>query len=573
MPQTTSLKEKVRKAFMRYTLIPLLIVAVAVSAFFYFNSSQILIRQTEEAGQALAADLSEMHESYAQFIEETAQSAIVIDYLDFMQGESSLFQAFYEFNTQQIIQSDFFLFDKNESLVLSNAIDVDQLAPDLADYFLTSKRLLDRQESPVINRVNQIPYHNGRLSSYLYGAQIVDENEEKGYVFYLLHEEDFLTLLFQHPVNLSVITDPYDTIIATSNNSVRDFLNKYRPDVEEGMNVQIRDNDFVQAKEQIPGSALSVYTLNPVQQYSSTLAIITGFFLVLSLFIFIVLRVLSSKLSDKLTESINNMTESINQFKIGSNDYYLKSSDEEEMNVLAGQFNDMLDEIKQLIREKEELSKRQRESEIKHLELQFNPHFVFNVLESIRYSILIEPKNAEKSILALSKLLRYSVQKSDQEVLLVDELNQLQHYIDLHQLRFEDSLHYVVEVDPMLQLHQHVILLPRLLIQPLVENAIKHADPKGEALQIHVQMRLKQNQLLCTVIDNGKTCTFEKVDLLTKELQDENSSEIGLGLYNVHRRIQLLFPDNKGLDVAVNNGGLRVSFEMPLILTHERSVG
>ncbi|MFB1082099.1 sensor histidine kinase [Jeotgalibacillus sp. JSM ZJ347] len=570
--QPNSIKEQARKIFIRYTSILLILVTVAVSAFFYINSSQMSARQTENAAAQLSAQLASVHESYTAFIERMKNSERVHDYIRTQSGESSLFQSFYEFNTDQTVQSDFFLFDQNEALILSNALDNDQLSLSQADYFASSIRLIRLNGEDYITRVNRIPYHNGKISSFLYGSEVLENGEVTGYIFYMLHEEDFLDLLFQQAIHLAVITDQFDTIVATSNNSVGDFLNKYRPQPLANGNVKIRENELVQSQDQVEGTSLTVYTLNPPQTITSPAIWLVSFLIVLFISLFFLLKVMSDRLSYSLTASVNGMIESIKHFKSGNADYYLKPSEDYEIQVLTDQFNAMLDEINTLISEKEELSERQKQTEIKQLEAQFNPHFVFNILESIRYLILIEPRRAEESILALSKLLRYSVKHNEDKVSVQEELNYLEHYMKLHHLRFNQSIQYEVKMDPMVRLHIEQIVIPKLLFQPLIENAIKHGYSTGKKLNILISLSFKNHQLICSVTDNGQSINEAQLTNLQNQLQLNRSSQLGLGLYNVHRRIQLLFPENKGVHLSLEYEGFSVSFSIPLMLIHERGV-
>lgn len=570
--QPNSIKEQARKIFIRYTSILLILVTVAVSAFFYVNSSQMSVRQTDNAAAQLTAQLALVHESYTTFIERTKSSERVHDYIRTQSGESSLFQSFYEFNTGQTVQSDFFLFDSKESLILSNALDNDQLSLQQADYFASSIRLIKLSEEDYITRVNRVPYHNGKTSSFLYGSEVVANGEVTGYIFYMLHEEDFLDLLFQQAIHLAVITDQFDTIVATSNNSVGDFLNKYRPQPLTNGNVKIRENELVQSQDHVEGTSLTVYTLNPPQTITSPAIWLISFLIVLFVSVFLLLKVMSDRLSYSLTASVNGMIESIKHFKSGNADYYLKPSEDYEIQILTDQFNAMLDEINTLISEKEELSERQKQTEIKQLEAQFNPHFVFNILESIRYLIIIEPKRAEESILALSKLLRYSVKKNVDEVSVREELNYLEHYMRLHQLRFNQAIQYEVKMDPMVRLHVEQIVIPKLLFQPLIENAIKHGYSTGRQLNILISLSFKNNQLICSVTDNGQTIDATQLKNLLNQLEITGSNQLGLGLYNVHRRIQLFFPENRGVHLSLENDRFKVSFSIPLTLIHERGI-
>jgi LytS/YehU family sensor histidine kinase len=208
------------------------------------------------------------------------------------------------------------------------------------------------------------------------------------------------------------------------------------------------------------------------------------------------------------------------------------------------------------------------ETEIKALRSQMNPHFTFNVLNSIQYYVSENDLDAAELYLEkFSSLIRMILDQSRSTYIsLEQEITMLRLYLELEEMRFEKKFNYAITVDPALKIHD--ILLPGMLIQPIVENAIKHGirHKEGEAF-INVEFTLKNAALLCHVTDNGvgraeaaklKSATGHKsaATSITKERMEALGS-----LYH----IRLTYKTEDLYDREGVATGTRVSVEMPYI--------
>ncbi len=183
------------------------------------------------------------------------------------------------------------------------------------------------------------------------------------------------------------------------------------------------------------------------------------------------------------------------------------------------------------IRQKANLDKLLAQTEMKALHAQMNPHFVFNCLNSINEMILLnENQQASHYLSKFAHLIRTTLDQSTREwVSLQQTIDYLQRYIELEKIRRND-FRFLIETDPALQPEE--IFLPPMLIQPLLENAIWHG--KNKDLEIKMRFYIKQQQLICEVIDNG--IGIEQ-SVLNKN-KDKNYHSIGIS--NIQQRIRLL---------------------------------
>lgn len=195
----------------------------------------------------------------------------------------------------------------------------------------------------------------------------------------------------------------------------------------------------------------------------------------------------------------------------------------------------------------EELKKIARETEIKALQAQVSPHFLFNTINIIVSMIRTDPERARKLLLSLSNFFRQNLAGTNKAwSSLEDEVKQIKSYLEIQEARFSGELELDWDVDETL-LHLQV---PTLTMQPLVENAIKHGrGSSNEPLKITIVIKKESNIPFVSIEDNGKGISNERLSTLTKQpIQSEKGA--GIGLYNVHRRLSDMLSPNSGLKIV-----------------------
>ena len=201
--------------------------------------------------------------------------------------------------------------------------------------------------------------------------------------------------------------------------------------------------------------------------------------------------------------------------------------------------------------EREQLEARLARAQLQSLRLQLNPHFLFNTLNTINALIDTDRRAAERVISGLSELLRMSLSTaSEQEVTLARELDLLAHYIDIQQIRFQDRLTVRFAIDP----DARFALVPNLVLQPLVENAIRHGiAPRAAPGHVVVTARRKGDRLDLRVVDDGvgESASVEHRD--------------GVGLGNTRARLLSLYGADHRFEAGTPPGasGFAVTIEIP----------
>lgn len=202
-------------------------------------------------------------------------------------------------------------------------------------------------------------------------------------------------------------------------------------------------------------------------------------------------------------------------------------------------------------------------NELIALQLQINPHFLFNTLQAISFKsaqITHGSTVVNAMIENLSDILKYSLASRELLVPVQDEIACLKKYVKIQQFRFGNRFYTYYEVDE----HSLSFRLPRLLLQPLVENSISHGiRPSTESVKyIRVRIYEKNDRLSITVTDTGSGMDQERIRQVYKQINDENSRNIGLT--NVNRRLLLYYGQEAGLKIRSKKGvGTSISFTIP----------
>ncbi|MCK8058195.1 MULTISPECIES: LytS/YhcK type 5TM receptor domain-containing protein [unclassified Fusibacter] len=195
-----------------------------------------------------------------------------------------------------------------------------------------------------------------------------------------------------------------------------------------------------------------------------------------------------------------------------------------------------------------------KSAEIKTLRAQIQPHFLFNALNTVMALIRIDPQKAREVLTDLSYFLRSSFKLSAEKVTLEDELETVKAYVNVEKARFEERISIEYDINAPLSL-----MIPPLMIQPLVENAIKHGiinRQSGGLLKLSIY--LNKDELTISVEDNGKGIPKDIVESLKR-----NQELSGIGLSNINRRLMNHF-DRKLQIRSMLNSGTKVSFSIPM---------
>lgn len=249
----------------------------------------------------------------------------------------------------------------------------------------------------------------------------------------------------------------------------------------------------------------------------------------------------------------------------------------DEIGIMIKTFNLMIESLQRLIHENYEASLKmkdialkKKEAELYALQSQINPHFLFNTLESIRMKL--HNKNdddATEMIVNLSKILRKSLNWNGEIVLLSEEMDFVKNYLDIQKCRFKEKLSYSIEISVELT----EIKIPKFIIQPIVENAIKHGlEKKRGKGRLLITASKSEENIIIMVRDDGIGIENEVLEKIRNELNNGNviKKNENIGIKNVNDRISLLYGKNYGIKIeSIKGEGTTVYLMIPLTICND----
>ncbi len=268
---------------------------------------------------------------------------------------------------------------------------------------------------------------------------------------------------------------------------------------------------------------------------------------------------MSYLIASKVTKPIKKLTNLMQQVEQGDLNVVIDITRKDEIGVLAASFNSMVGRLKRLIEEVYVTRLKRKEAELKALQAQIDPHFLYNTLDTIYWTSRQE--NASKSgelVEALAKLFRLSLNKGNEVTTIKKEVEHLNSYLFIQKMRYDQEPQIEITIEPSLYPY-HTI---KLILQPLVENALYHGiaelDKPGEIAVTGAEV---DGEFVFEVSDNGVGMTVEKIQ---EVFRDDNGSQGGYGLKNVDERIKLYFGEDYGITIKSEPGkGTRVRVRIP----------
>ncbi|MFI3213293.1 MAG: histidine kinase [Eubacteriales bacterium] len=260
----------------------------------------------------------------------------------------------------------------------------------------------------------------------------------------------------------------------------------------------------------------------------------------------------SSILSRTVTKPLSDLNQSMEDFGDGNLQVQLKVVSNDEFGKIGHTFNHMAEQLQLLIQERYTLKMSQQNAQFYSLVTQINPHFINNILQSIG-SVALEKDAPEiyTASMTLAKMLRYSISKGD-SVSLDDEITNVLQYLSIQKFRFEDKFEYTFQIDDALR----TLPIPKLTLQPLVENALIHGiEPSPNPCHLHLQCcKTLDNNLKIVIYDDGIGIPSHKLTSIKNNLLQTQNNLIlettSIGLTNVYQRLKILFGDLFEFDIT-----------------------
>lgn len=304
--------------------------------------------------------------------------------------------------------------------------------------------------------------------------------------------------------------------------------------------------------------------LNAVQQ-KITSQIITEMILIAVITAFAIVLVLrySIKLSRSITVPLVSLSRRAED--VAGGDLTVREPEKSEIHeiqTLSIGMEQMIERLNQQMKEGEQRQESLRKAELALLQAQINPHFLYNTMDTIIW--LIEAEKTEEAVEMVSNLssfFRHSLSKGEDVITIEEEERHVRSYLQIQHARYKDIMKYQVDIDPALR----SALIPKLTLQPLVENALYHGIKQKRAVgSIQINGWMESGHIILRVIDNGMGMTQERLIRLRSSM--ESDERVGFGLSAVNQRLQLQFGREYGLSVSSREGvGTTVIARIPVL--------
>ena len=280
--------------------------------------------------------------------------------------------------------------------------------------------------------------------------------------------------------------------------------------------------------------------------------------------IFVMNLVLSKKITQSVTGPIKTLCEAADAVAQGDFRSTTEIDAGDELQVLTKSFNHMKVEIGRLIDHVKEEQDNRRQTELKLLQAQINPHFLYNTLDAIVWMAEGgQNKEVVSMVTSLSEFFRTGLSKGQDMITVQEEVSHVEHYLRILKFRYQDILEYEIQVD---ELMLHLPML-KLTLQPVVENALYHGikNKRGKGL-IRISGTCTDTDMRFQIIDNGAGMSPERLAALRRDLnKTEQEERAGFGLTNVNERIRMIYGSSYGISIDSTPGeGTVVNIYLPL---------
>lgn len=323
----------------------------------------------------------------------------------------------------------------------------------------------------------------------------------------------------------------------------KDFL--YHENIKNGEGFYVKEFNYQQyliSYYKLSFNNLYLFSIIPLDYLTEDIGIIkrvTNYAIILSLLICLILTLLFYY---RVLYPLKKVRQVMKEVERGNFAIKLSEKGNDEIALISKSFNKMSSRLSELI-EKVYLSQiKEKEMELKALQAQINPHFLYNTLDTIYWMSRIEKAYSTAELIhALGKLFRFSINNNERMVFLADEIEHLKSYLTIQRERYRDMVDFEFNIDESL-LNCRVM---KFILQPLVENALVHGiEAKGEKGTIRIDIYREDKYLIYQIEDNGAGADEEEIRCL---MENEAEGKRGIGLKNVNYRLKLYYGKDCGL--------------------------
>ena len=562
MNKKISFKEELKRSLIVHALTPCFILCIICVLGFILIVFVNIYKNNNTYSLNSREKLESILNSYIENTNHIVDEVDIEDFQSNKQYKVDVIEGVYNFLNQKNIKAQFYIFDNNLDILYSTERSEDK--KNLIKYQVTgSKSNFMGESSNIIYIYGGNGVDNTPISSYLIVKPIIRDDEILGMCAYELELKN-LDAVFNNTNSTVLLVNKFHRVIYSNSRRFVDDRNKIIKNFRDRRGLIFNDGELIYiSRNKVDYADTWIYVITDCSIYLNISIIMLLLIIAVTIIMSAAISSSAGKFSAKKTAIIYQLIDALKQVEDGKLDINLDIESDDEFKSIGHSFNMMLGSIRHLIERHDKMALENNMAIVQMMESQFNPHFLFNTLESIRYLVKFNPKVADKTVVNLSKLLRYSIQNTVDTVRFKEEFDFVKRYIEIMKVRFGERLEFNDNISDDVK----EVSVPKMIIQPIVENAVKYGFGENvEALRVEISAYIEDEKLYIIVKDDGVGIDKDLLKDLVFNLNEKYNSSDHIGLYNVHKRIELLYGIDYGLEINSEAGkGTKVVLVLPEI--------
>ena len=562
MNKKISFKEELKRSLIVHALTPCFILCIICVLGFILIVFVNIYRNNNTYSLNSREKLESILNSYIENTNHIVDEVDIEDFQSNKQYKVDVIEGVYNFLNQKNIKAQFYIFDNNLDILYSTERSEDK--KNLIKYQVTgSKSNFMGESSNIIYIYGGNGVDNTPISSYLIVKPIIRDDEILGMCAYELELKN-LDAVFNNTNSTVLLVNKFHRVLFSNSKRFVDDRNKIIKNFRDRRGLIFNDGELIYiSRNKVDYADTWIYVITDCSTYLNISVIMLLLIIAVAIIMAAAISSSAGKFSAKKTAIIYQLIDALKQVEDGKLDINLNIESDDELKSIGHSFNMMLGSIRHLIERHDKMALENNMAIVQMMESQFNPHFLFNTLESIRYLVKFNPKVADKTVVNLSKLLRYSIQNTVDTVRFKEEFDFAKRYIEIMKVRFGERLEFNDNISEDVK----EVSVPKMVIQPIVENAVKYGFGEDvEVLRVGISAYIKSGKVYVTVGDDGVGIEKDLLKELVVNLKEKYNLSDHIGLYNVHKRIELLYGSEYGLEIKSETGkGTEVVLVLPEI--------
>lgn len=550
----------IRRMFLLYAIIPVVLLTLFCLVVFWGSWKYNLESTNREEHQAITRDFEQAIRAYTEVAEELALKMEVLDSDLDTSERVEIFEQIYAISNRLERKAVLYVFDEDMVPVLTGTTTVPEFLDGESYANWGIYRIMNGNPRETALKLVEDP--NSDSMKLVIGKAILVAGEVRGYVTFVLDSRQFLieTASFE---TQTVVSDDYGWVFLTSNYDFMDTMSRFELAGKKlSGNLDAKERKYFITSSHLFGGRIQIYSIsgfgNQMAFFRYIAIILSGIFTMLVITVF-----LSTKhMASKKTKDIYSIVNALEKVKEGNLKTYIETSGNDEFRVIGESYNLMLDSLEAQIDRNIELGRLVADAQSKQLLSQFNPHFLFNTLENIRFMTRLDPDSAGRMIISLSTLLRYSISNTEDVVTLKEDIDYTENYMSILKQRFSQRFNYTIRISP----EAAGCMSPKLLIQPMIENSVKYGYKAKDSLNVVITGVVEEGNLVLVCTDDGAGMGGKALEHVREILSQRTNNSPHSGLFNIHRRIQLKYGTEFGVRIeSVEGEGTSLKVVLPAV--------